>query len=120
MDSAVIFIISEYHRYGRCKGIRYHHFLENAKEYARAALVKPVCRKGMLLFQGLSQQVITAEGPLYHVGEEGKEGKKLKKAPFRRILFPVHIHDVAYGMKGIKGHAQGKDELRDPDLRDAA
>ena len=66
--------------------------------------------KGMLSFCQLLRNVtITHDGSGNQLGKHGHVGRKMKQIPLRG-LSPVHIHRVAYDLKGIEADAdwQGK------------
>ncbi len=73
--------------------------------------------QGMLREHRLLQIVKTADGALDKLREKRDKQGKLPNIPLTGIFPPVHINQIAHGLKRIKGNPQRKQKTRKGQLR---
>ena len=99
---------------GGSQPIRQDHLLPVAPQHPHQAPAQPVRIEGSPLVEGLREHVVAADGPLDHLGEEGGEEGVLQQVRFRRVLAPLHVDEVADGLEGVEGDAQGQHPIHPP------
>lgn len=87
--------------------VRNDDFLEITPEHFLGAPLNPCQAEGPVAEKLRPQPVIASNGSLEDLGEKGHE----QGIAVRSVFAPVNINEVAHGLDGIKGDAQGKQKL---------
>ena len=68
-------------------------------------------KSGLLAFSA-SGMSVTDEGAMQDLRKIRDEQSETEKITLRFYLFPIHIHKISHGLKGIKGNAQRKQKIK--------
>ena len=89
--------------------VRHHHLFKEAQQDPEKAGGDPVYVQGFSLPQLHGRILVGGDGAFHDLGEEQDKEGQTEGIVVRLDLFPVHIHQIAYGLQGIEGNADGEE-----------